>query len=201
VKQKILVDLNLPRPPASALPSPQEEDLPHLTLDSHNGSVSGEVWVLRADPQGSAAAQGDTKPARESVRLNFHSQNGAVRAIVVRRIYYLTPIWSLFMLIAALSLLFSVGSTSTHRRSSLDRFSASKSRHIMARSRSRFHALFTGNLHSIQTTVECTSHPNSLPALRPCPLTMGLTHSSLVSDLAVEIGILARVAMATRWMG
>jgi len=79
VKRKFLLDLNLPRPPASAFP--QEEDIPHLTLESHNGSVSGEVWVLRADSQ-SSAAQGDTKPAHERVRLNFHSQNGAVRAIV-----------------------------------------------------------------------------------------------------------------------
>ena len=82
MKQKILLDLNLPRPPASALPSPQEEDVPHLTLGSHNGSVSGEVWVLRADPQGSGS-QGDTKPARERARLNFHSHNGSVRATVV----------------------------------------------------------------------------------------------------------------------
>jgi len=82
VKRKILLDLNLPRPPASALPVPPEgEDIPHLTLDSHNGAVSGEVWVLRADSQG-IAAQGDTKPSCERVCLNFHSHNGAVRTIV-----------------------------------------------------------------------------------------------------------------------
>ena len=88
MKQKVLLDLNIPRPPAFALPVvPQGEDIPHLTLDSHNGSVSGEVWVLREDSQGSAA-QGDTKPARERVRLNFYSHNGSVRAIVVRRMPY-----------------------------------------------------------------------------------------------------------------
>jgi len=82
VKQKILLDLNLPRPPASALPAdPEGEYIPHLTLDSHYSSVAGEVWVLHADSQ-CPSAQGDTKPARERVRLNFYSQHGAVRAIV-----------------------------------------------------------------------------------------------------------------------
>jgi len=200
VKRKILLDLNLPRPPASALPVPPEgEDIPHLTLDSHNGAVSGEVWVLRADSQGSAA-QGDTKPARERVCLTFHSHNGAVRAIVVRRITHPRHPGPCMLIVGCLCRLF-VGSTSTHRRLSRALFSTSTSRHIMARSRSRFHALFMGNLRSIQTTVECSSHPNSLPALRRCPLRMGLTHSSLVSDLAVEIGTRARVVMATRWMG
>jgi hypothetical protein len=83
VKRKILLDLSLPRPPASALPVPsQDEDIRHLTLDSYNGSVSGEVWVLHPNSmEGSAVAQGGP----ERVHLHFHSHNGSVKAQVVRR--------------------------------------------------------------------------------------------------------------------
>jgi len=80
VKRKILLDLSLPRPPASALPVPsQDEDIRHLTLDSYNGSVSGEVWVLHPNSmEGSAVAQGGP----ERVHLHFHSHNGSVKAQV-----------------------------------------------------------------------------------------------------------------------
>jgi len=80
----ILLDLNLPRPPASALPvCAPGEDTPHLVLDSHNGSVSGEVWVLCAakrpeDPE----AREHPKSARERVRLYFGSHNGSIKALV-----------------------------------------------------------------------------------------------------------------------
>ena len=81
VKQKILLDLSVPRPPASALPEgAQGEDTPHLVLDSHNGSVFGEVWVLRAKREDAA----DSKPV-ERVHLHFRSHNGAIKALVVRR--------------------------------------------------------------------------------------------------------------------
>jgi hypothetical protein len=87
VKRKILLDLNIPRAPASALPlGAQGEDTPHLLLDSHNGSVSGEVWVLRANPEDSTTAPEDRKPAQERSHLHFHSHNGAVKAQVVRRL-------------------------------------------------------------------------------------------------------------------
>ena len=60
---------------------------------------------------------------------------------------------------------FFVGSTSTRQRSALARSSASKPGHTMARSRSRFHALFAGNLLFVPTTVDCSSHPRSRAAL------------------------------------
>jgi len=76
--------MSVPRPPASALPvPPQGEDIRHLTLESHNGSVSGEVWVLRPNPEGSTAGQGGVnKPARERVHLHFFSHNGSVKSKV-----------------------------------------------------------------------------------------------------------------------
>jgi hypothetical protein len=85
VKRKILLDLSVPRPPASALPDgmPPGEDTPHLMLDSHNGSVSGEVWVLRAANLEDTAAP--KPPTRERVNLLFRSRNGAIKALVVRR--------------------------------------------------------------------------------------------------------------------
>ena len=91
VKRKFLLDLSVPRPPASALPEgTQGEDTPNLLLDSHNGSVFGEVWVLRAnreDTQDTTAHEGsEPLPARERVRLHFHSHNGSVKAVVVRRV-------------------------------------------------------------------------------------------------------------------
>jgi hypothetical protein len=83
VKQKILLDLNVPRPPESALPAgTQISDMPQLSLDAHNGSVHGEVWVLRARPQDSPA-QGDNLKS-ERVHMHFGSRNGSVRALVVR---------------------------------------------------------------------------------------------------------------------
>jgi hypothetical protein len=91
VKRKILLDLNVPRPPASALPvGAQGEDTPHLMLDSHNGSVSGEIWVLRANLEDTTAPE-DGKPARERAHLHLHSHNGAVKALVVRRLGKANP--------------------------------------------------------------------------------------------------------------
>ena len=84
VKRQILLDLSVPRPPAVALPDgvPPGEDTPHLMLDSHNGSVSGEVWVLRSNPIDTTAH----KPlsTRERVNLLFRSRNGSIKALVVR---------------------------------------------------------------------------------------------------------------------
>lgn len=77
MKRKILLDLSVPRPPASAFPTAsQDNDIPHLTLDSHNGSVTGEVWLLRAKPES----------ARERAHLHFLSHNGSVKALVVRKL-------------------------------------------------------------------------------------------------------------------
>ena len=91
IKRKILLDLSVPRPPASALPPPAEaqgEDIPNLILDSHNGAVYGEVWLLSTNREDTAASsrEQDRKPerARERVHLRFHSHNGAVKALVVR---------------------------------------------------------------------------------------------------------------------
>jgi hypothetical protein len=124
VKRKILLDLNVPRAPASALPlGAQGEDTPHLVLDAHNGSVSGEVWVLRANPEDATTAR---KPARERAHLYLHSHNGSVKAQVVRR---------LGIRVCALTDLFV--SISIRRRQTLARSSASKSGHTMAQSRSR----------------------------------------------------------------
>lgn len=83
VKRKILLDLSVPRPPASTLAVPVGEDSPHLVLESHNGAVSGEVWLLSANRE-DATSQEDRKPTRERVRLHFRSHNGAVKAQVVR---------------------------------------------------------------------------------------------------------------------
>ena len=87
VKRKFLLDLSIPRPPASALPEEiQGEDTPHLLLDSYHGSVVGEVWVLRANREDTTAHEGQ-KPlaARERVHLLFRSYHGAVKSLVVRR--------------------------------------------------------------------------------------------------------------------
>ena len=87
VKRKFLLDLSVPRLPASALPEgAQGEDTPNLLLDSHNGSVFGEVWVLRANREDTAQEGSKPVPAQERVRLHFHSHNGSVKAIVVRRV-------------------------------------------------------------------------------------------------------------------
>lgn len=83
VKQKVFLDLSVPRPPASALPAGiQDPDIPHLSLDSHNGSVSGEVWVLCAKLREPSAQRGD--PTSERVHMHFGSRNGSVKALVVR---------------------------------------------------------------------------------------------------------------------
>lgn len=61
----------------------QGEDNPHLILDSHNGSVHGEVWLLSPNRE-VTASHGDRKPARERVHLHFGSHNGSIKALVVR---------------------------------------------------------------------------------------------------------------------
>jgi hypothetical protein len=58
------------------------EDSPHLLLDSHNGAVSGEVWLLSANREDAASQEG-RKPTRERVHLHFRSHNGGVKALVV----------------------------------------------------------------------------------------------------------------------
>jgi hypothetical protein len=86
VKQRILLDLSLPRPPASTLPVPavgQDEYTQHLLLDSHNGAVSGEVWLLSANREDTASHE-VRKSTRERVHLYFGSHNGSVKAQVVR---------------------------------------------------------------------------------------------------------------------
>jgi hypothetical protein len=62
---------------------PQGEDTPHLILDSHNGAVHGEVWLLSANREDTGSDE-NRKPARERVHLHFRSHNGAVKALVVR---------------------------------------------------------------------------------------------------------------------
>jgi hypothetical protein len=81
VKQKILLDLSIPRPHASTVAAPVDEDSPHLILDSHNGGVQGEVWLLSANRE-DAASHEDSKSSRERVHLHFRSHNGAVKAQV-----------------------------------------------------------------------------------------------------------------------
>ena len=86
VNRKILLDLSVPRPPASVLPEgTQGEDTPHLLLESHNGSVFGEVWVLRANREDTTTHEGHKLPAaRERVHLQFRSYYGTAIALVVR---------------------------------------------------------------------------------------------------------------------
>ena len=87
VRRKFLLDLSVPRPPASALPEgTQCEDTPPFLLDSHKGSVFGEVWVLRANRADTTAHGGQKPPpARERVHLHFRSHDGSIKAVVVRR--------------------------------------------------------------------------------------------------------------------
>ncbi|KAH8998019.1 hypothetical protein EDB92DRAFT_1837472 [Lactarius akahatsu] len=81
IKTKILLDLSMPPPQASALPTGiHGPDMPHLILDSHNGAVSGEVWVHR--PNLGDTSSGRNKDKRERARLEFRSQNGAIKALV-----------------------------------------------------------------------------------------------------------------------
>jgi len=118
VKEKILLDLSFPPPPPSVLPpAAQGEDIPNLRLESHNGSVSGEVWVLRAKEVGTG----------ERVHLYLRSHNGSVKADVVRFCPFCKP--------SRLPPLILAGSTSTRRRSNLVRSSASKRGRSMVRSR------------------------------------------------------------------
>lgn len=65
----------------------QGEDTPHLILDSHNGAVCGEVWLLSANREDAASLE-DRKPKRrERVHLHFRSHNGSVKALVVRGVW------------------------------------------------------------------------------------------------------------------
>ncbi|KAI0305343.1 hypothetical protein B0F90DRAFT_1191195 [Multifurca ochricompacta] len=81
ITQKVLLDMSISRPLLSALPVRAEDSaVSNLTLDSHNGSVSGEVWVLH--PHTVHAGVHTNKAIGERVRLQFRSHNGAVRAIV-----------------------------------------------------------------------------------------------------------------------
>ena len=61
----------------------QGEDNSHLILDSQNGSINGEVWVLSPNRE-DIASQGDRNPARERVHLHFGSRYGSIKAQVVR---------------------------------------------------------------------------------------------------------------------
>ena len=56
-------------------------------LGSHNGTVSWEVWVLRANLERSVVARGDNQPARERAHLHFYTHNGIVSALVVRKVF------------------------------------------------------------------------------------------------------------------
>ncbi|KAH9171086.1 hypothetical protein EDB89DRAFT_1974102 [Lactarius sanguifluus] len=81
IKTKILLDLSMPPPQASALPTGiHDPDMSHLILDSHNGAVSGEVWVHRSNLRDTSS--GRNKDKRERARLEFRSHNGAIKALV-----------------------------------------------------------------------------------------------------------------------
>jgi len=114
-RRKFVLDLNIPRPPTSALLAAiQGKNIHHLKLGSHNGSVSGEVWVLRANPFGPAEAHGDnSKLVRERARLHFQTHNGTVKAVMVRKPprRMTGPYHVLILIFAILSC---VGRTSTH---------------------------------------------------------------------------------------
>ena len=84
MKQKVLLDLSIPPPPIHVLSTgKQGSDISNLILDSHDGGVSGEVWVLHSDVGDSAARK--SKVTKDRVRLDFLSHNGAVKALVVSR--------------------------------------------------------------------------------------------------------------------
>lgn len=81
VKKKVLLDLSIPPPQTLALPTgTQGSEISNLILDSHNGAVSGDVWVLRSDAGDSASRT--SKGMRDRVRLEFLSHNGAIKALV-----------------------------------------------------------------------------------------------------------------------
>ncbi|KAI9432962.1 hypothetical protein H4582DRAFT_1820433, partial [Lactarius indigo] len=80
IKTKILLDLSMPPPQVSALPTGiHDPDMSHLIMDSHNGAVSSEVWVHRPDLGDTASGR---KDKRKRVRLEFRSHNGAIKALV-----------------------------------------------------------------------------------------------------------------------
>ena len=84
VKQKVFLDLSIPPPQTHALSTgTQGSDISNLILDSHNGAVSGEVWVLRSDAGDSASQR--SKGTRDRVRLEFLSHNGSTKALVVSK--------------------------------------------------------------------------------------------------------------------
>ncbi|KAI0053151.1 hypothetical protein FA95DRAFT_935105 [Auriscalpium vulgare] len=77
VRGRYLLDLRLPRPPAGFLPEgPSAEN---IKLESNNGAVTAEVWVVGSEARAHACDY-KTGPAR--ARLTFFSRNGAVRAKV-----------------------------------------------------------------------------------------------------------------------
>lgn len=55
----------------------------NLILDSHNGAVSGDIWVLRSDAGDGVLRKSYGK--RDRVRLEFLSHNGAIKALVVSK--------------------------------------------------------------------------------------------------------------------
>ena len=84
VKQKVLLDLSIPPPQTYTLSTgTQDSDISNLILDSHNGGVSGEVWVLHSDVGDSAARR--SQGTKDRIRLEFLSHNAAVKALVVSR--------------------------------------------------------------------------------------------------------------------
>jgi len=81
VKKKVLLDLSIPPPQTSALPTgTQGPEMSNLILDSHNGAVSGDIWVLRSDAGDGVLRKSYGK--RDRVRLEFLSHNGAIKALV-----------------------------------------------------------------------------------------------------------------------
>jgi len=81
VTKKVLLDLSIPPPQTSALPTgKQGSDMSNLILDSHDNAVDGEVWVLRSDARDSTAQR--SLGMRDRVRLEFLSHNESVKALV-----------------------------------------------------------------------------------------------------------------------
>ncbi|KAI0264638.1 hypothetical protein BC834DRAFT_247513 [Gloeopeniophorella convolvens] len=81
LKQQYIIDMGLPPPPASALPSGTDVSvLANLLMESHNGSVGGEAWVLYAKREHHAHSESRTPSNR--ARLRFLSHNGSTKATV-----------------------------------------------------------------------------------------------------------------------